>query len=275
MSPDGKWIAFTVVDEKETAVWIYGMSRSGAAQRLTFGGNDRYPVWSADSTQIAFQSDREGDAGIFVQPVAGGTALRLTKPDAGTAHVPETWSSDGATLLFSSTKSGRASLWIRSMRDGSVSPFAGVSESPIPPNAVFSPDGRWVAYQIGQPDQIEGVTFIQPFPTTGTQYQVVRGGRPLWSRNGKELFIVPGAGRLQVVGVTTTPTVSFTNPTERPRGFGEAAPWSPRTFDIMPDGRLLGVGLPGERSVTGIATAKIRIVINWFDELRRLVPVAK
>ena len=275
VSPDGKWIAFAVVDEKETAVWIYGMSRSGAAQRLTFGGNDRYPVWSADSARVAFQSDREGDGGIFAQPISGGTAERLTKPDIGTTHVPESWSPDGKTLLFSATAKGRSSLLIRAMSDGTVSPFSDVQGSSIPPNAVFSPDGRWVAYQVGQPDEIEGTTFLQPYPPTGTKHQVARGGRPLWSRNGKDLFIIPGAGRLQVVGVTTTPAVSFTNPAERPRGFGEAAPWSPRTFDIMPDGRLLGVGLPGERSVTGIATAQIRIVINWFDELRRLVPVAK
>ena len=76
------------------------------------------------------------------------------------------------------------------MIDGTAKPFDGVKGSSMPPDAAFSPDGRWVAYQMGQPDQVEGTTFIQPFPTTGaTQYQVARAGRPVWSRDGKQLLL--------------------------------------------------------------------------------------
>ena len=157
------------------------------------------------------------------------------------------------------------------MIDGTAKLFDGVKGSSIPPDAAFAPDGRWVAYQMGQPE-VESTTFIQPFPTTGAQYQVARAGRPVWSRDGKQLLLLPAAGRLVEVGVTTSPTVSFTNPVDRPRGFGESTPVRPRAFDIMPDGRVLGVGLPGERSVTGIASNQIRVVLNWFDELKRRVP---
>ena len=41
---------------------------------------------------------------MFWQPADGGTAERLTTPDAGTSHVPESWSPDGEVLLFSATK---------------------------------------------------------------------------------------------------------------------------------------------------------------------------
>ena len=159
------------------------------------------------------------------------------------------------------------------MIDGTAKLFDGVKGSSIPPDAAFAPDGRWVAYQMGERDQVEGTTFIQPFPTTGAQYPVARAGRPVWSRDGKQRLLVPAAGRLIEIGVTTSPTVSFTKPVDRPRGFGESTPWSPRAFDIMRDGRVLGVGLPGERSVTGVASNQIRVVLNWFDELKRRVPV--
>ena len=50
-------------------------------RRLTFGGNNRFPIWSADGKRIVFQSDRDGDAALFWQPADGsGTAERLTTP---------------------------------------------------------------------------------------------------------------------------------------------------------------------------------------------------
>jgi hypothetical protein len=130
-----------------------------------------------------------------------------------------------------------------------------------------------VAYQVGQPGKIEGVTFAQPFPPNGTKFQVAQGGRPLWHPSGKEIFFVPAPGRLMVAGVRTEPTLTFTSPVEVPRGFGEANPSRPRTFDILPDGRIVGVATPGERSIGGIGVEQLRVVVNWFEELKAKVPV--
>ena len=196
VSPDGKRIAFETNDGKEAVVSIYELSGASSVRRLTFGGNNRFPIWSADGRRVAFQSDREGDPAVFWQPADGGTAERLTTPEPGTSHVPESWSPDGQVLLFSATKDFVSSLWTLSLRDRKATPFGDVKGSSLPTNAMFSPDGRWVAYQIGEPERAEGTTYVQPFPPTGTKYQIARGGRPLWSRDGKELFFVPAPGRL-------------------------------------------------------------------------------
>jgi len=46
-----------------------------------------------------------------------------------------------------------------------------------------------------------------------------------------------------------------------------------RDFDLMPDGRLL-LTTPGDESGKGLDTSpQIRIVLNWFEELKRLTPV--
>ena len=80
-------------------MWIYDVSGASAMRRLTLGGRNRVPVWSADGQRVAFQSDRDGDLGLFWQRADGTTpAERLTKPDKDTAHVPESWSPDGKTL---------------------------------------------------------------------------------------------------------------------------------------------------------------------------------
>ena len=146
VSPDGTRIAFGSTDGKEAVVSIYELSGASAPRRLTFGGNNRFPVWSGN-LRVAFQSDRDGDAAVWLQPVDGGTAERLTKPGPDTVHVPESWSPDGTVLLFCATKNFMSSLWTLSLRDRTATPFSEVRDSSLPTDAVFSPDGRWVAYQ--------------------------------------------------------------------------------------------------------------------------------
>jgi hypothetical protein len=39
---------------------------------------DSFPSWSSDGTTIAFQSDRDGDADIYIMNTAGGGVRQLT-----------------------------------------------------------------------------------------------------------------------------------------------------------------------------------------------------
>ena len=274
VSPDGKRIAFETNDGKEAVVSIYELSGASSVRRLTFGGNNRYPIWSGDGRRVAFQSDREGDPAVFWQPADGGTAERLTTPDRGTSHVPESWSPDGEVLLFSATKDSVSSLWTL-VAQGSESDAVRRREG------VVASDQRDVLTRRplgGVPDEesgstgAEGITYVEPFPPTGTKYQIAQGGRPLWSRDGKELFFVPAPSRFMAVTVRTAPSFTFTSPVAVPRGFGAAIPATPRTFDIMPDGRFVGVGTQGQRQ-SGSGPAQIHVVLNWTEELKRLVPV--
>jgi serine/threonine-protein kinase len=271
VSPDGKRIAFQTSDGKETVVSIYELSGASSVRRLTFGGNNRFPVWSADGRHVAFQSDREGDAAVFWQPADGGTPERLTKPEPGASHVPESWFGD--TLLFSVAKASMISLWTLSVRDREAQPFDDVrSAAPYPTDAMFSPDGKWVTYQVGTSDGGEAITHVQPFPPNGSTYQIARGGRPLWSRDGKELFYVPAPSLFMAVGIRTKPSFSFTAPVAIPRRFGIADPASPRPYDMVPDGRILGVGVQGQSQSGSPGPAEIRVVLNWFEELKARVP---
>lgn len=104
-------------------------------------------MWSADGTRITFQSDCEGDAALFWQRADNtGTVERLTKPDRNTAHVPDMWSPKGDVLLFSTMAGSMSSLSMLSYPDRKVAAVGDIRGS-IRPNAVFSPDARWIAYQ--------------------------------------------------------------------------------------------------------------------------------
>jgi hypothetical protein len=222
---------------------------------------------------VTFQSDRNGDRAVFWQPADGGTAERLTKPEQGASHVPESWSPSGETLLFSVIKGPDVALWTMAGRDRKVAPFGDVKSVNLPPEAVFSPDGRWVAYQLGQMYIAEGTMYVEPYPPNGTKYQIGRGGRPAWSHDGTELFFVPAPSQFVAVKVTTRPTFAFSNPVQVPRGFGVADPLSPRPYDVMPDGRIVGVGYTG--TVGSNRPTEIRVVTNWFEELKARVPTTK
>ena len=63
-----------------------------APRRITLTGKNRFPSGLPDGQRVAFQSDREGDVGIFWQR-ADGTARRSGSPkQTGTVHVPDSWS---------------------------------------------------------------------------------------------------------------------------------------------------------------------------------------
>jgi Tol biopolymer transport system component len=110
-------------DGKEAIIWIYDLRGTSSLRRLTFGGNNRFPIWSADGQRIAFQSDRDGDAAIFRQRADGtGQPERLTKPEQGESHVPESWSPDGRHMSFSVSKGSTFTLWTWSAADKNAIP---------------------------------------------------------------------------------------------------------------------------------------------------------
>ena len=265
IAPDGKHVALLTDDGNEATIWIHDRSQPGQIRRLTFGGNNRFPIWTADGSRVTFQSDRAGSPAIYWQLADGsGTAEQLTVPDAGTLHLPESWSPKGDALLYSVETDTKKSLWVLSRSSGTSQPFGDVHSS-MPIGSAFSPDGRWVAYATNQK------TFVQPFPETGAIHQlVINGFHPAWSPDGKTLFFNASPQGLGVVSITTTPAFAFGPATVESRRFAMSPPERPRAYDIAPDGRFLAhVPLEGRAPTREITP--MHVVLNWFDELRARV----
>jgi tricorn protease len=94
ISPDGQYIAFTYKGD------LYKVaSNGGTAMQLTFhDAHDYMPVWSKDSQQIAFASDRYGNFDVFVMPAEGGAAQRLTFHSND--EMPYSFSHDDSKVIF-------------------------------------------------------------------------------------------------------------------------------------------------------------------------------
>jgi serine/threonine-protein kinase len=278
-SPEGERIAFDSDDGTEAIIWIHDLARTSAIRRLTFEGRNQFPVWSPDGERLAFQSTRGGDTAIWVQRADGsGGAQRLTTAAQGEQHIPEAWSPDGQYLSFAILRGGTFILSIVALESGAVETF-GNTRSYEPLGSTFSPDGRWIAYH-ALPEGTDGNSpssgvFVEPFPSNGARYQapkISRDFHPVWSRDGLELYYVPSTVSTQIaaVRVSTERGVSFGAPTFYPLPVGaQKLSGQPRAFDVLPNARFIGLG---SVDVSETLAPQVRFVVNWFEELKRLVP---
>jgi eukaryotic-like serine/threonine-protein kinase len=137
-------------------------------------------------------------------------------------------------------------------------------------NAEISPDGRWFAYESNESGQYE--IYVRPFPDAAAgRWQISTGGgtKPLWARNGQELFYVAPTGTLMAVRIAPGATFTAGTPTRLFDGryyVGDAANVG-RTYDVSPDGRRF---LMMKADTT--TPANIIVVQNWDQELKRLAP---
>jgi Tol biopolymer transport system component len=279
ISPDGKQLVVGTDDGKEAAVWVYDLSGATSMRKLTFGGANKFPLWSQDGQRVVFLSEKDGDTSLFWQRADGsGSAELLTKLEQkqSTEYSPDSWSMDGKTLIFSSL-GGDTSIWsLATERDAKPKVLIDVP-SRRDQDANISPDGRWMVYDSG------GVTgqpqiYVQPFPPTGAKYQITTtlGIFPIWSPDGKQIFFLQntaGVARIFSVDVQTQPSFVFGKPAPLPiEGIlSNGRQGGPRGYDITPDGKQFLVMLPpSETEAGGIRQAQqINVTLNWFEELKQ------
>ncbi len=142
VSPDGRWVAFTVTrsavgrDGYRASVWLAPTDGSAPARRLTHGPrSDAHPRFSPDGRTLAFLSDRrtrvedepkreaikdrKDEVQVHLLPLDGGEARRLTDLPRGVSGF--TWSPDGNRLAVLSSSLG-ASLEADARRRGRPAP---------------------------------------------------------------------------------------------------------------------------------------------------------
>ena len=141
--------------------------------------------------------------------------------------------------------------------------------------AIFSPNGRWVAY-VSNKSGIDDI-YARPFPGPGAEVTISVGGgaEPVWGPSGRELLyrresklmavrIEERAGSL----VVSAPTLVFDDPYRPDTGFAQGGV---ANYDIAPDGkRFVMVEEPQAMAATQIT--RIEVILNWLDELKRRVP---
>jgi Tol biopolymer transport system component len=274
ISPDGSKVIWLMNQGPSSDLWVYDWER-GSKTRLTDGKVVYSPVWSPDGRYVVFSSS----GGMFWTRADGaGKPQPLTASKA--LQYPTSFTPDGRRLVF--YELDPAGGLIRTvLLDGTSGQLRASSpelflqtpsELPFP---AFSPDGRWLAYADAESGSYE--VYVRAFPDKGTRWPISNGGgtMPVWSRNGRELFYRTEDSRLMVA---TYAVNGDTFVAGKPRVWSEqrlANTGLTPNFDLAPDGKRFVVLMAPEGAEASRLQGHVTLVMNFFDELRRIAPATK
>jgi serine/threonine-protein kinase len=272
ISPDGALAAFTIQDGDSRDIWIYDLTRH-MHNPLTSDGTSGLPFWMLDGRFLLFGSYRAGKPQLFRQSVTGGGQAELLATLEAPVGVMTSCSSDGKEFLFarSDPKQPRLDqdIWVVRLKQNQEHSYRPYIQRDINQReAVWSSCGQWVAYSSDESGRWE--IYVEPYPGPGPKVPVsTEGGQqPIWSRDGKELFYRSG-NKMIAAAVETKPQFKITGYSELFEG-RYLSMSSLQNYDVAPDGRFLMIQETKESTPLGI-----NVVLNWFDELKRLVSEEK
>jgi serine/threonine-protein kinase len=283
-SPDGQKLAVEIFDGKQRDLWVYDWARDMLTQ-LTFDpAEDRYPVWTPDGRRLVFASDR-GTAftlNLYLVNADGtGEVTRLT--DSPDTQLPASWHPSGKFLAFHARRVGAtaADLMILPMEGdaaGGWTPGTPAVFLSTPVNEVvpmFSPDGRWIAYQSDESGPQD--VYVRPFPGPGGKWRIsaTGGATARWSATAHELLFVTANRDTIMAAPYAVIDDSFRA--------AAAQVWSPTRiqslsltiagYDLHPDGKRVAASVAPEHG-SGVQDHVV-FVFNFGDYLRTIAPGPK
>jgi Tol biopolymer transport system component len=265
ISPDGSRSAFvlTSTDVASQGDLVVQDNLRGDRIKLTASPvTEAAPVWSPDGNSLAFASRQlTGGRGGWLRVKALAAAQDASLLDEFNLGVPSSWSRDNRFVLFTAVDSGspitataQTDIWIlplqgeRKARKYRSTPF---NEA----GAVFSPDGRWVAYHSNESGRIGVYVAAFPEPADPKLISVAGGMWPQWRNDGRELFYLSLDGQLMAIDVAPESPPRFGAPRAlfKATTQGTAKPYSP-----TPDGTRFLVAT----SVGAEAPAPLTLVVR-------------
>jgi Tol biopolymer transport system component len=262
LSPDGLQLAVSIRDPGSQNAWIYEME-STVLTPITFEANEvRSPVWTVDGKSLAFGV---GLIGILRMSVESGETEHLT--ESKSLQLPNSWSPNGE-LAYTENLPLQGDIWVLPSENGSQPREFLVTEF-NERHPMFSPNGQWIALSSDRSGQDE--VYVTPFPGPGRMIQVSNNGgsQPQWAHSGQELFYRNGDKMMAVSVVTEGAFKALEIPRLLFEGSYVSVPfdWA-SNYDVSPDGERFVMVTVNEQ----VAPAQINVILNWFEELNRLVP---
>lgn len=293
ISPSGDRVLASGGSGRNFDLWVHDAERP-VVNRLSFDDvEETGAIWAPDGTRVAFT--QRGSPDLKVLRVGGGTPAETiySSPDGPIGLLD--WSRDGRFILFQKrsplggapTRSsgaevvqlppvqtaagfaplGQSSIGYleRSEGEGRWEVHEFLPEVPfIVDDAVFSPDGRYVAYESNESGEME--VYVKPFPTGDQRWQLTTEGGRLarWSDDGNELYYI----RDETLYAVQIETRDVFRAKETTPLFTRATLGGMRrfpTYDTGRGGRFAVVGPVG-----GPQQPAIRVVLNWFSEFKGL-----
>jgi len=270
ISPDGSRMAVLTGSSGSGDVWVYDFARS-TSTRLTFNVANATPVWSADGKSIFYTE---------IQSQTRGKSILMHRPADGSRDAEAVASLDNTAYIKAITKDGTSAIFDYQMNTnrGDIVQLAVKNNAELsrlihtPFNeyaAALSTDGRWLAYQSNESGRPE--VYVRELSESGGRFPIsIDGGEePRWSSDARELYY-RNNGSFMSVAVESRPTFHAGKPKALFKGIYDLRSNSGVSYDVDPkSGRFLMIRV-AENSTP---PANVRIVLNWFTELKQRVPV--
>jgi serine/threonine-protein kinase len=265
LAPDGRRLAVGVgLASGALGVWVKQLDR-GPFTRLTFGGQDRRPVWSPDGQTVSFLRDSLNGTTVWERRADGSTPDRL-RARLDRQIQEAAWSPDGRWLLLRTDNGAAGAGDIVGVRaEGDTTPVPLVASEFTELHPSVSPDNRWIAYSSNESGANE--VYVRPFPaTSGGRWQVSNGGgtQPRWSPDGRELYYFDGV-RLVAAQVRAAPAFEVTELRPLFDASGFAIDPFHLSYSVLAGGR--GFAFLRARSAQTAAPPIVRAE-HWFTDLR-------
>ncbi|MHC4174592.1 MAG: protein kinase domain-containing protein [Planctomycetota bacterium] len=270
LAPDGTQIALSIESQAfvHTDIWLYDIARVTLTQ-LTFNGLSMLPQWMDNSRQLTYvkydppermfdllclYTDGSRDEELLARVSRHFSRGYSINKEATSLLVPVSLPQNDQNIVAISLKNGEHT-------EKTVVDDAGWQRWPV-----FSPDGRWFAYSSHETGTWE--VYVKPFTGPGAKTKISDGGgyEPLWDPYGNKLYYRNGDEMWMVTYEAgekfepAQPKFLF----ERHFLGGLAA--KQKTYCTAKDGRFLMIH---EDLAPG---TQINVVLNWFEELKRLMP---
>jgi eukaryotic-like serine/threonine-protein kinase len=270
VSPDGQRVALRSAKANDD-IHVFDIPRASLTRFTYEGGDEQNPVWTPDGKRLAYASQRGGTPTMYWKTADGnGTPEKILAPQH--PQRPSSFSPDGKFLAYTEVhpQSG-LDIWTVRLDDSSRQPEPFLRTPFDEDLPLFSPDGHWLAYRSNESGKME--VYVAQFPGAAVKRQIsIDGGdQPMWAPDGKQLFYLKG-NRVMSVDLNGE---SALHPT-KPRMLFEKAVspsaadsgvWG-HTYAVFPDGkRFLFVD-----NVVQPEVRELRVVLNWFEELKARVP---
>ena len=272
LSPDGRQLAVVKVYADSASDIFIGQLTRPALTKITDNPSwDLWPVWGPVSKRItyaSFRADNNYEPSLFSVSADGSGEESLAE---GIPKLPCSWSGDEQTLAFVSigaevNEISSFDIWVLSMEEGrQTREFLATRYNEKMP--AFHPRGDWIAYASDISGRYE--VYVRRYPSGNDRRQISfdRGDEPIWDASGKMLYYRSG-NTMKAVAIEVEPSFSVGEPNDLFTEFS-ARNMIVRNYDFDSVNRRFIMVKPLQEEST---PTQINVVLNWFDELKRLVP---